>query len=235
MESSSLVVCNLSFRCPLLDLPISRPPHLPETGAAGPAAFGGRRKRRKSRGGVSGTKKIPGEPSLNPKSRGGWGFCEPVSAPKYQMGRNEIACDDLRTSGPHLFWTRRKKKGVRGGKPERRPDPGPSSLPISRFSRLLNLPFPRSPGDPPASGPNICHMYWFPPPSICFFLRPSSSFFSLSSVIFFPRLSLSSPLCPLPDLPISRPPRLPGREAAEPAVFGGRRKRRKFPVGGNFR
>ena len=51
MKSSSLVVCNLSPICPLPDLSNSQPPHLPETGAAEPAVFGGSRKRRKFPGG----------------------------------------------------------------------------------------------------------------------------------------------------------------------------------------
>ena len=95
MESSPLVVCNFPPHCPLLDPSIPLPPHLPETGAAEPAVFGGRRKRRK----------FPGRKSPEPKNRGKWGSCEPVSAPKYQMGRNVIAFEDLSTFGPHCFWT----------------------------------------------------------------------------------------------------------------------------------
>ena len=58
-----------------------------------------------SRGGVSGTKKMPGEPSLNLKNRGKWGPRHPVSAPKCQKGRDVIAFEDLSTFGPHCFWT----------------------------------------------------------------------------------------------------------------------------------
>ena len=53
LPSSSLVVRYLSPICPLPNLPISRPPHLLETGAAEPAVFGGPRKRRKFPGGMS--------------------------------------------------------------------------------------------------------------------------------------------------------------------------------------
>ena len=84
MNSSSLVVCNLSPLCPFPDLSISQPPHLPETRAAKPAVFGGRGKRRKFWGGAPGTKKIPGEPPLNYRNRGRKGPYHSVSAPKYQ-------------------------------------------------------------------------------------------------------------------------------------------------------
>ena len=80
LSSSSRVVRNLSPLCPLPNLPIPRPPHLPGTGAAEPAIFGGQRTRRKFLGGVSGTQKIPGEPSLILKNRGKWGPCRSVSA-----------------------------------------------------------------------------------------------------------------------------------------------------------
>ena len=48
--SSSLDVCNLSPLCPSQNLPITRPPHLPETGAAEPAGFGCRRNKEDSGG-----------------------------------------------------------------------------------------------------------------------------------------------------------------------------------------
>ena len=66
MESSPLVSCNLSPLCPMPDLSISRPPHLPETGAAKPAAFGGLGRRRKFPGG-----------SLWRKEDSGGAFAEP--------------------------------------------------------------------------------------------------------------------------------------------------------------
>ena len=66
MKSSSLVVRNLSPICPLPALSISRPPHIPETGAAKPAVLGGLGKRRRSPGG-----------SLRNREDSGGTFAEP--------------------------------------------------------------------------------------------------------------------------------------------------------------
>ena len=85
------------------------------------------------------------------------GPCHSVSAPKNQKGRKVISLQRLSTFGPHFFGLGGKKR-VRGGKPELRSDPGSSSPPISRASRVLNLPISRFPGDSPASGPTVRQM-----------------------------------------------------------------------------
>ena len=74
--------------------------------------------------------------------------------PKHQMGRDVIAFEDLSTFGPRFLGLGGKKR-VRGGKPDLRPDPGPTSLLISRASHVLNLLISRPPGDSSTSGPNI--------------------------------------------------------------------------------
>ena len=81
MKSSSPAVRNLS---PPLLCRISRIPNLlisPKQGPRNPPRTAAWGDAESSRGGVSGTKKIPGEPSLNIKNRGKWGPCDPVSAP----------------------------------------------------------------------------------------------------------------------------------------------------------
>ena len=117
------------------------------------------------------------------------------------------------------------KKGVRCGKPELRPGPGPSSLP-----NLPNSTRPQSADFPPAALTSVMCNGCLPRLFSSFSVRhlSSSPVPLCSSSLVFRNLS---PLRPLPIIPISRPPHLPETGAAEPAVFGGRRKRRKFPGG----
>ena len=108
-------------------------------------------------GEVSGTNKIPGEPSLNYKNRGKEGALPLSFGPKNQKGRDVIAFENLGTPGPRFPGPGGKKR-VRGGKPELSPDPGRSCPPIPRTPRVLNLPISRPPGDSSTSGPNIRQM-----------------------------------------------------------------------------
>ena len=157
MEFSPLVVCNLPPLCPLPNLPISRPPHLPDARAAEPAVSGGLGKRRKFPGGSLRRKEDSGGNLRWTLKTAEMGALRPSFGPKNQRGRDVIAFENLITFGPRLLGLGGKKT-VRGGKPELRPDPGPTSFPMSRASHVLNPPISRPPGDASASGPNVGHM-----------------------------------------------------------------------------
>ena len=233
LSSSSLVVRYLSPICPLPHLPIPRPPHLPETRPRNPLRSAVGEHAESSRAGVSGTRKIPGEPSLGLKNRGRKGPCHSVSAPKYQKGRNVIAFEDLSTSGPRFPGLGGKKGSVAANRNlARTPDPRVSQAPDLHVSSICQI--PGSPGIPPPAALTfvICNGFRLRLFSSCA-LRHLSSF-----LLFMRSSSLvarnQSPLCPLLDLSSSQPPHIPETGAAEPAVYGGRGSRRKFP-GGSLR
>ena len=114
----------------------------------------------------------------------------------------------------------------------RTPDPRVSQSPAHHVSSICQFPGP--PGVSPTAVLTsvICNGFRLSLFSSFSVRRLPSFLFPLSSSSLVVRNL--APLCPLPNLPIPRPPHFTGTGAAEHAAFGGRRTRRKFP-GGSLR
>ena len=110
-ESSPLFVCNLPPLCPLLALPSPRPPHLPETGAAEPAAFGGPRTRRKFPAGSLRDKGDPGGTFAEPQQPRKMGALPLGFGPKVPEGSEHNSFRGPGHFRAPFFWTWRKKRG----------------------------------------------------------------------------------------------------------------------------